>query len=125
MVLYSDHLILDSGIQHRRVSQLKANNYNPEYVETRTVSSESSDREYLLGQLRVLSVPFEDADSSKDTVTAWVCSCDDFYYNRSAGVEDGGSPTEMGECKHITSAVKSRRAMADDQQASLRGVGDD
>ncbi len=125
MKLYDDHLIYDSSLQHRRVHQLNANGYNPEYVETRVVESESRDRAYLLGKLRVLDVPFEDADASEDTITAWVCSCDDFWFSQSDGIEDGEPPSSMGECKHVRQTVKVERARADEGQDTLGVTGDD
>lgn len=126
MTLYDEHLVYDNGIQHRRVSQMHAQDYRPEYRETRVVESESSDKTYLLGEIRVLDVPFEDSDASEDTLLLWVCSCDDYYFNQSAGLEDGSlQPSEAGECKHIRGSVKSERAMADDAQVSLEGVASD
>jgi len=125
--LYDEHLLFDSGIQHRRVNQLKANNHHPEYRETRVVESESSDHAYLLGKIDVLDVEFEDADASVDTVSLWVCSCPDFHFNQSEGIETGDiAPSEVGECKHIRDEIKSKRAKADESQASLGGaMGDD
>lgn len=125
MKLYDEHLLFDSGVQHRRVHQLKANDYHPEYVETRVVGSESRDCGYLLGRIRVLRVPFSEADASEDTIYAWVCGCDDFYYSQSEGVEDGGSAAEMGECKHIRESVRVERARDDDAQDTLGGIVDD
>lgn len=127
MNLYEDHLLLDNGIQHRRVSQLHAQNKNPTYQETRVVQSETSGHAYILGKIGVLEVPFPEADVAADAVEVWVCSCDDFHFSQSDGVETGErAPSECGECKHITDEVKVERAKADEGQASLGGVlGDD
>lgn len=127
MNLYSEHLILhDSGIQHRRVNQLKANDYNPEYLETKVAPSESSDYAYLLGRISVLSVPFAEADVSKDTIELWICGCSDFHFNQSDGVEAGERrPPEIGECKHIRQEIKSKRAQDDENQIQLGGVNNE
>lgn len=124
--LYEEHLVLDGHLQHRRVSQLKARDRHPEYRETRVVESDSSDRAYLLGKVRVLTRAFEDADVSDDQTTIWVCSCDDYYFNQSDGLEDGSrSVVAVGECKHVRGEVKASRAMADDRQMGLGGVASD
>lgn len=120
MRLYKDHLRLDGSIVHTRVDQMKSQNLRPNYVENKIVPSSSKDHAYLVSKIEVLTKPFEDADVSADRVDIVVCSCPAYHFQESAGFEnDDMSVTELGECKHITSAYKEKRAKADPDQTSL------
>lgn len=118
--IYTEHLYMDSGIQHDRVFQMKGQNLKPEYVDVRTVESESSGHAYLVGKVSVLTTNFEDADVAKDRETVLVCSCDDYHYNRSAGFENGDVPvTNLSHCKHCVSAYRTEKAQNDENQTEL------
>jgi len=115
-----DAIELTNGVQHLRVSQLDAKNHKPEYLELRTVDSTSRDVSYLLGKIECLDKPFEDADVAADKVELWICSCPDFHFNQSDGVETGDrKPSEINKCKHIRKEVKHIKAQADDHQRRL------
>lgn len=119
MTLYQEHLYLDGGITHERVHQLKARNLRPEFIDIQVVQSESSDKEYLVGRVECLTKPFEDADVSEDRTEIVVCSCDDWYFNRSAGIEVDKDPSTVQPCKHGTAAYKELRAQEDGKQQTL------
>lgn len=116
----TEHLYLDSGIMHERVHDLKSRNQKPEYLEIRTVDSESRDVSYLLGKVECLDVPFEDADVAEDRVELWVCSCPAYFFQESDGLETGErKPSEVGMCKHLRSSVRAEKAKADENQREL------
>jgi len=106
--------------QHKRFAQLKDQDYRPEYQHLRTVASGSQDHAYLLGKVRCLSVPHKEADIVDDQMTVYLCSCDDHWYNRTKGFEEGNqSPEDIGDCKHISSEFAHLKAASDDKQTSL------
>lgn len=120
MNLYIDHLLLDSGIMHQRVNQMKQQDLRPEYRQLKAVPSSNQDHSYLVGEVEVLTKPFPEADISADRTDILVCSCDDYWYNRSKGFENGDmSVTELGKCKHCVSAFRTEKAKADNNQTTL------
>lgn len=106
MELYSQHLHIENTVQHARMFDLMNMNYRPEYEMLCVVPSDENEHAYLVGRVRCLDTPYEpDVDVLEHRVTTYICSCDDFYFNRSMGVDSGQiRPPEMGRCKHIIAA---------------------
>jgi len=120
--LYTEHLEVNrTGIKHKRFAQLQDRDRKPEYEDLRVVPSESSSKAYMVAEISFLTKPFAKADVIEDRVTGYVCGCDDFFYNKSAGVESDADPTQMGTCKHITAAFKELKAKNDDKQQEIYG----
>jgi len=122
MKLYDEHLHAgQTGIQHDRVKDIIDNLWRPEYKEFHVMPSSSSDAAYLVAKVSVLDgIEFEAADVVEDRVEMWVCSCDDFQYRRSNGLQSAERiPSEVDECKHITDVTKVKRAQNDDNQTEL------
>lgn len=117
--LYQDHMSVADGLVHDRFQDLDARDYRPEYEFWKVVPSESQSHAYLVAEITVLSVPFQEADLVEDQQTAHLCSCSDFYYNRSKGIESDADPSSMSHCKHLTASFKHIRAKADENQETL------
>jgi len=119
--LYNDHIEwTEEGLQLDRLVDMKERDLRPEVNNCKIVESSSDNGAYLVAKIEVLDVPFERADISADTVDLTVCSCSDWYFNRSSGVETGEvSPSEIGTCKHCRSAYKHLSAQADDSQTGF------
>ena len=119
--LYTEHLETKTGIKHKRFAQLEDRDRNPEYETLKVVPSESTSKAYIVAEIRFLTKPMGKADIVEDASHGYLCSCDDFYYNRSAGIESDKDPTTMGTCKHITAAFKELKAKNDDKQQEIYG----
>ena len=106
MELYEEHLYITDTIQHRRVDQLRSMNYRPEYERVHAVPSNNQNHAYLPAEVRCLDTPYRpEIDVVEHYVTVYVCSCDDFWFNRSMGIDSGEiTPDEMGVCKHCIAA---------------------
>lgn len=108
MILYDEHLHVDDTIQHKRFQDMMFMNYRPEYRDLCVVASgtQEHDRAYLVAEIKALDTPYEPSiDVLDHRVTTYVCSCDDFYYNRSMGIESGEiTPPDLGACKHVVAA---------------------
>ena len=119
--LYTDHLETKTGIKHKRFAQLEDRDRNPEYETLKVVPSESSDKAYIVAEISFLTKPMGKADIVEDTAHGYLCSCDDFYYNRSGGLESDADPTNMGKCKHVISAFRTEKAKNDPNQQEIYG----
>jgi hypothetical protein len=119
--LYSDHLEwTQEGLQLDRLTDMEERDLRPEVQDVKIVPSSSDNGVYLVAQVKVLDKPFEQADITADKTELVCCSCSDWYFNRSVGVETGDtSPSEIGTCKHGRSAYKHLSAQADDSQETL------
>ena len=123
MKLYQDHLRNEQmGPMLERVADMHANGLRPEVNTTRVHPSESKDYAYLVQRVSVLDEPFnpETTDEATDRVEVLMCSCSDFYFNRSDGVDTRErKPSEMQVCKHCYREFRTEKAQADDKQETL------
>ncbi len=120
--LYTEHLETKTGIKHKRFAQLEDRDRNPEYETLKVVPSESTSQAYIVAEISFLTKPMGKADVVEDTVSGVpICSCDDFYYNQSAGLESDKDPTQMGRCKHCISAFRAEKAKNDPNQQEIYG----
>lgn len=118
--LYPDHLANENGLKHERFVDLKGWKYRPEYLEHKVVPSSSEDHAYLVSKIEVLNKPVQEADIVADSMEVILCSCDSFYFNESAGVENGDrKPSEMRKCKHGISAYRTEKAKNDEKQETI------
>lgn len=119
--LYTEHLVVGDTIQHERIEQMKELDRNPEYTDITIEPSDNSAQMYLVGRVAVLTKPFAKADVSEDTTEVIACACDDWWYNRTKGFENGEMEvTEITPCKHGRRAFREIKAEEDDQQETLR-----
>ena len=99
---------------------MKEQDLRPEVQECKIVPSSSDNGAYLVVKVEVLDRPFPAADISADQTTIHACSCSDWYFNLSAGIEHGDiAPSEIGVCKHGRAAYKAIKAQNDDSQDTL------
>lgn len=120
--LYPEHLTNSPGLKHERFEDLDSWDYRPEYVDHKVVPSESKDHAYLVSKIEVLEKEFQNADLVADTINTYLCSCDDFFFNRSGGIDTGEkSPDEIGKCKHVRAAYKVEQAKQDPHQQEIYG----
>ena len=118
--LYYDHLsFTDTGLQIDRIQDLESRDMRPEVKDCKIVPSSSDNGAYLVAKVECLDKPFEQADITADKTELIVCSCSDWYFNRSKGLESDTKPSEVGRCKHCLSAYKHVQAAADDAQTEL------
>jgi len=119
--LYDKHLAwTEDGLQLDRLTDMKEQDLRPEIQECKTMPSESNNGDYLVAKVDVLDRPFEAADISADQTEIIACSCSDWYFNLSAGIEHGDiAPSEIGVCKHGRAAYKAIKAQADESQTGL------
>jgi len=124
--LYTEHMSIGevvhengnripTGLIHDRFKDLEARGFRPEYEEWRIVPSESEGHAYAVAKITVLAVPHKKADIVADQVTKHICSCSDFYYHRSAGIETDAEVESIGRCKHCT-VFRHTRAEQDESQ---------
>jgi len=120
MKLYDKHVSwTDSGLQLDRLKDLEARDMRPEVETVRIVESSSNDYAYLVAKVEVLDVPFDQADVVSDRVEIIACSCSDWYFNKSAGIETGEKrPSEVAPCKHAT-VYRTEKAKSDQHQETL------
>ena len=117
MQLIDDHVSTDGAtVRFDVLTELEQAHHNPEIQQLRVHPSDSRAGAHVLAEVEVLDVPVEEADAVEDTLTRWVCSCEDFWFNR---VDFDQPVSEWGECKHIRNEVRAKRAAADDDQATL------
>ena len=101
------------------LEDMENSNRNPEVLEMHAVPSNSRpDMAHLVKKLEVLTKPFEQADVAADTTTVWVCSCENFQYER--WPSDGSIPDleTLPQCRHCNE-LKPIKAKDDESQSEL------
>jgi hypothetical protein len=91
-------------------------------IEAHSVPSNSREKSHVVVQIQTYNYPrnHPELDVVEDQTEIWVCSCEDFQYNKSADVSESlVSPSQCGTCKHISSVSKVEKAKSDDKQRSL------
>lgn len=90
--------------------------------EAHCVPSNSRDMSHLVVNITTYDKPRDRYDAVEDVIESglWICSCEDFTYNKAADVsENMVQPSDSGRCKHILSVSKVERAKDDDSQMEL------
>ena len=94
----------------------------PEVIESYAVPSNSRDGvAHVVRRVEAYKRPWQECDvsSDDDRVECWICSCEDFEYNR--WPSDGTIPDleSLPQCKHAN-VLKHEKAQNDEQQTELR-----
>ena len=129
MKLHTEHIRIDSQpdgqiiIEPDYLDFLRTEGYTIEEInEIHVEESNSRDKAHLVLSVDTYEYPVNnpELDFEAHRTTLWVCSCEDYRYNRSVDVsKDGVKPTEAGVCKHIKECNKVKKAQEDEQQTSL------
>jgi len=122
MKLYKEHLEpTETGFMNIRQADMVSHDYRPQVEDTRIAPSESTDHCYKVQKISVLDESFSPAmDVAEARIEMYLCSCDDFYYNQSNGLENKDrKPSEVDKCKHIISEYRTERAEQDPAQDTL------
>jgi len=96
-----------------------------EYVAVHTAASNSRDGAHVVAKVKTYKYPKNnallDVADPEHTVTVWVCSCEDFTYNKSVDPSEDMSitPGDVESCSHIQSVSKVQRALDDESQEGL------
>lgn len=118
-VSLDDRIIAEPGY----LSYLREHGYNIEQIrEAHVVESNSRDMAHFVTQIVTYDRPKDDPelDVIEDQTEIYVCSCEDFQYNKSADVSESMvKPSQCGACKHIRSISKVEKAKEDENQTQL------
>lgn len=90
--------------------------------EAHSVESGSRDKSHMVVEIATYDKPKDSPtlDVVADEISLWVCSCEDFTYNKAADVsEDMTKPSDSGRCKHVLSVDMTEKAKADASQTEL------
>jgi len=94
----------------------------PKVIESYAVPSNSRDGvAHVVRRIKAYRKPWQECDvsSEEDRVEAYICSCEDFEYNR--WPSDGTIPDleNLTQCRHCQ-VLKHEKAENDDEQTELR-----
>ena len=109
----------DTGLQIDRIQDLESRDMRPEVKDCKIVPSSSNNGAYLVAKVECLDKPFEEADITADKTELIACSCSDWYFNRSSGLEADTAPSDVSTCKHGRKAYKHINAAHDESQSEL------
>ena len=103
------------------IRALHESDRKPEVLESYAVPSGSrEDTAHVVRKVQAYTKPWQECDvsSDEDKAIVWLCSCEDFEYNR--WPRDGTIPEleTLPQCKHI-GEIKHEKAQSDDSQAEL------
>ena len=105
------------------IGYLREHGYTIEEVkESHSEDSNSRDLSHNIIKVVTYDKPKDhpQLDLVEDEIEVWVCSCEDFQYNKSADVSESMvSPSQCNPCKHIKSVSKVQKAKNDDNQDTL------
>lgn len=124
--LEDEHLTDDGEL--KPIVWLKNAGYPVDVVQrhpTVSVKEKEENTGYQVTKIRTFSKHPDEADAVEDEIEVFVCHCWNFVTEHCPRFEEGETPADIGECKHIEAVDKTARARNDPNQQSLDfdGVG--